>query len=133
MSDEPEQPQHRRHFTREQADALLPKLEPILLDLREAKDQLTDEQAHGLLSDAAPGNGGGEPGHQVGSAFLEVRRLLDTLEEAGIVVRDIDRGLVDFPARMDGREVYLCWELGEDSVAHWHELEAGYGGRRPLD
>ena len=124
---------HRRHFTREQADAVLPKLQPLLLELREAKDQLTDEQAHELLSDAAPGNGGGEPGHQVGTAVLEIRRLLDTLEEAGIVIRDIDRGLIDFPALMDGREVYLCWELGEDSIGYWHELEAGYGGRQPLD
>jgi hypothetical protein len=133
VSDEAPQTQHRRHFTREQADALLPKLEPMLVSLREAKDELTDEQAHELLSDAAPGNGGGEPGHRVGTAFLEVRRLLDTLEEAEIVVRDIDRGLIDFPALMDGREVYLCWELGEESVGHWHDVESGYGGRQPLD
>jgi hypothetical protein len=133
VSEDPGQPQHGRHFTREEADALLPTLEPLLLSLREAKDQLTDEQAHELLSDAAPGNGGGEPGQQVGTAFLEVRRILDTLEEAGVVVRDIDRGLVDFPSQMDGREVYLCWELGEESVAHWHDLESGYGGREPLD
>jgi hypothetical protein len=49
------------------------------------------------------------------------------------VVRDIDRGLIDFPAIRDGQEVYLCWELGEDRVAWWHELDAGYGGRQPLD
>ena len=62
-----------------------------------------------------------------------MRRLLETLEESGIVLRDIDRGLVDFPALSDGREIYLCWELGEDEVAYWHELEAGFGGRQPLD
>ncbi len=49
------------------------------------------------------------------------------------MLRDIDRGLVDFPALVDGREIYLCWELGEDEVAYWHELESGYGGRLPLD
>ena len=48
-------------------------------------------------------------------------------------LRDIDRGLVDFPALRDGREVYLCWELGENEVAYWHDLEGGYGGREPLD
>ena len=52
--------------------------------------------------------------------------------ELEIVVRDIDRGLIDFPALHDGREVYLCWELGEERIGFWHELEAGYGGRRPL-
>lgn len=124
---------HQRHFSREQANAMLPTLEPLLRRLQECKQELTDEQAHELLSEAAPGNGGGEPGTQVGEAFLEVRRMLGTLEEAGVVLRDIDRGLVDFPAIAEGREIYLCWELGEDGVAFWHELDAGYGGRRPLD
>ena len=53
-----------------------------------------------------------------------MRRLLETVERSGIVLRDIDRGLVDFPALLDGREVYLCWELGEDDVGYWHDLEA---------
>ena len=49
------------------------------------------------------------------------------------MLRDIDRGLVDFPAIVDGREVYLCWELGEDEVSFWHDLSSGYRGREPLD
>ena len=133
MSEEAAGQMHGRHFSREEANGLLPKLTPLLAQLQEAKEELTDAEAHELLSDAAPSNGGGEPGQQVGVAFLEVRRLLETLEEAGIVLRDIDRGLVDFPALVDGREIYLCWELGEDEVGFWHELESGYGGRRPLD
>ena len=133
MSDEASGEMHARHFSSEEANSLLPKLTPLLAQLQEAKQEMTDAEAHELLSDAAPSNGGGEPGQQVGVAFLEVRRLLETLEEAGIVLRDIDRGLVDFPALVDGREIYLCWELGEDEVAYWHELESGYGGRRPLD
>jgi hypothetical protein len=124
---------HERHFTREEANALLPRLTPMLDRLREAKDDLTDAEAHEALSDAAPSNGGGDDGKQVGVAFLEVRRLLETIEQSGIVLRDIDRGLVDFPALLEGREVYLCWELGEEDVSYWHDLEAGYGGREPLD
>ena len=124
---------HERHFTLEEANGLLGTVEPALRALREARDRLTDSEAHEALSGAAPGNGGGEPGTQVGESFLEVRRLLAALQEAGIVIRDIDRGLVDFPALIDGREVYLCWQLGEDGVDHWHDLEAGYGGREPLD
>ena len=62
-----------------------------------------------------------------------MRRLLGALEEADIVVRDIDRGLIDFPAILDGEEVYLCWELGEDAIGFWHDLETGYRGRQPLD
>ncbi len=124
---------HERHYTREEANALLPRVKPLLRKLRDAKDLLTDEQAHELLSDAAPGNGGGEPGLQVGEAFLEVQRLLGALNEAGIMVRDVDRGLIDFPALIGGREVYLCWELGEDSVDFWHDIDSGYRGRQSLD
>ena len=133
MTDEDTELVHERHFSPEEANALLPQLTTLLTQLREAKDELTDAEAHEALSEAAPTNGGGEEGRQVGDAFLEVRRLLETVERAGLVLRDIDRGLVDFPALMDGREVYLCWEIGEDEVRYWHDLEGGYGGREPLD
>ena len=133
MTDEGTELVHERHFSREEANALLPQLTALLSQLQEAKDELTDTEAHEALSEAAPTNGGGEQGRQVGVAFLEVRRILETVEQAGIVLRDIDQGLVDFPALMDGREVYLCWELGEDEVGYWHDLEGGYGGREPLD
>jgi hypothetical protein len=132
VSDEGIELVHERHFTLAEANGLLPRLTELLSRLREAKDELTDEEAHEALSEAAPTNGGGEEGKRVGVAFLEVRTLLGTIEEAGLVLRDIDRGLVDFPAVIDGREIYLCWELGEDEVAYWHDLDAGYGGREPL-
>jgi hypothetical protein len=133
VSDEGIELLHERHFTRAEANALLPHLTDILNQLRSAKGELTDAEAHEALAGAAPTNGGGEEGRRVGVAFLEVRRLLETIEQSGIVLRDIDRGLVDFPAVIDGREVYLCWELGEDDVNYWHDLEAGYRGREPLD
>ena len=133
MSDEFPRLLHERHYTREQANELLPSIEPMLVKLREERDRLTDEEAHEALSEAASGNGGGESGVQVGEAFLEVRRLIAALSEAAIVVRDVDRGLIDFPSLIDDREVYLCWQLGEDAVDYWHDLDAGYGGRPPLD
>ena len=100
--------------------------------IREARDRLADPEPHGALAEAGPTNGGGEPGRAVGEAFLEVRGLLVELQEAGIVLRDLDRGLVDFPALREGREVYLCWELGEDRVEFWHELDTGFAGRRRI-
>lgn len=133
MSDEDTGLVYERHFTRAEANALLPQLTAMLSQLREAKDELTDTEAHEALGEAAPSNGGGEEGKQVGVAFLEVRRILGTIEESGIVLRDIDRGLVDFPAVIEGREVYLCWEFGEEDVSFWHDMDAGYGGREPLD
>jgi hypothetical protein len=124
---------HERHFSREEANALLPRLEPALRTLRDARDRLTDAEAHELLATAAPANGGGAPGRAVGEAFLQVRDLLAELQGLGIVIRDIDRGLIDFPAILDRREVYLCWQLDEGEIEFWHDLESGFGGRRPLD
>ena len=124
---------HERHFTVAEANALLPRVEPMIRSLRAARDQLTDSELHEALGEAAPGNGGGDPGRKVGQAFLAVRSLLAELQGLGLVIRDLDRGLIDFPGIVDGREVYLCWEVGEDAIEFWHDLEAGYGGRRPLD
>ena len=125
---------HERHFTVEEANALLGRIQPVLRSLRKARDRLTDAEAHEALAGAAPTNGGGDPGRNVGEAFLEVRRMLLALQELGIVVQDIERGLIDFPAIHEGREVYLCWELDEPPrIAFWHDLEAGYAGRQPLE
>ena len=111
-----------------------PRLDPPRLDsLREARDRLGDRDAHEALGEAAPTNGGGSHGKTISEGFLEVRALLAELAAAGLVLRDLDRGLVDFPAVRDGEEIYLCWEIGEDTVGHWHELDSGFGGRQPLD
>jgi hypothetical protein len=124
---------HDRHFSRDEAEALLPKVEPMLRELRAARDRLTDAEAHQLLADTAPSNGGGAPGREVGEGFLAVRRLLGSIQELGIVVRDIDRGLIDFPAIIDDEEIYLCWQFDEEGITWWHDIEAGFGGRQPLD
>lgn len=124
---------HDRHFSRAEAEALLPTVEPMLRELRTARDRLTDAEAHQVLADTAPSNGGGAPGREVGEGFLGVRRLLGSIQELGIVVRDIDRGLIDFPAVIDGEEVYLCWQLDEDGISWWHDIESGFGGRQPLE
>ena len=124
---------HDRHFTLEEANAALDWLRPRIEQLRSARDRLGNREAHEALSEAAQTNGGGEHGRTVGEGFLEVRRLLAEISGAGIVLRDLDRGLIDFPSLRDGREVYLCWEFGEDSVEFWHDMDAGFGGREPID
>jgi hypothetical protein len=123
---------HERHYTLEQANAALPWVAERIERLREAQELLTEKEARDALSEAAPGNGGGEPGQVVSEGFLALRSGLAELEAMEIVLRDLDRGLIDFPALREGREVYLCWVEGEDEIAYWHELEAGYAGRQPL-
>ena len=121
-----------RHYTVEEANAALPWVVERIERLRSARVRLTDEEVREALTEAAPMNGGGEPGRHVSQAFLEMRSALAELQATEIVLRDLDRGLIDFPALRDDREVYLCWEEGEDEVAYWHDRDTGYGGRQPL-
>ena len=123
---------HARHYSVDQANAALEWVGERIERVRQAREALTDEEAREALSDAAPGNGGGPPGRVVSEAFLQLRAAVNELEEMDIVLRDIDRGLIDFPAIRDGREVYLCWEEGEDAVEYWHEVDAGFGGRKEI-
>ncbi len=123
---------HERHYTVEQANAALPWVSERIERLRAAREGLADEEAREILSGAAPSNGGGGPGRVVGEAFVELQRALAELQGMDVVLRDLDRGLVDFPSLRDDEEVYLCWEEGEDEIGFWHEPETGFGGRRPL-
>ena len=125
--------QHARHYTVEQATAALPWVQERIERLRSAREGLNDEEARAALAEAGPGNGGGDPGRVVSDAFMRMRSALIELRAMEVVLRDLDRGLVDFPALRDGREVYLCWQEGEAEIEYWHEPEAGFGGRRPLD
>ena len=78
-------------------------------------------------------SGGAYPGREVARSLVELSRAAGELEAVDIVLRDIDRGLIDFPAIRDGEEVYLCWLLDEeDAIGFWHEPDAGFAGRRPL-
>ena len=111
----------------------MPWVRERLERLRAAHDLLGDKEAREALSEASPGNGGGEPGHLVSEGFLALRSALIELQEMEIVLRDLERGLVDFPSMREGREVYLCWvEQEEDEIAYWHDLETGFAGRQPL-
>ena len=123
---------HERHYSVEQANAAIGWVRERIERMRAARKQLGDEEARAALADAAPTNGGGEPGMIVSEAFLDLRNALIELNEMDIVLRDLERGLFDFPALRDGDEVYLCVEDGEDEIGYWHDIEAGYGGRQPL-
>jgi hypothetical protein len=123
---------HARHFTLEEARAELPWVETKLAALRGARERLTDTEARQALADGSPTNGGGHPGKQVGEAFVELQNGIAAFEQRGIVLRDLDSGLLDFPSVRDGDEIYLCWIEGESDIGFWHELDAGYSGRQPL-
>jgi len=123
---------HARHYSIEEANAALAWVGGLLERMRSARLQLNDREARAALAAAAAVNGGGAPAKVVSKAFLELRETLAQLRSADVVVRDLDRGLVDFPTIRDGREVYLCWAQGEDAVGWWHGPDSGYAGRQPL-
>jgi len=89
---------------------------PRIETLRTARNRLGDREAHAALGEAAPTNGGGPPGRLVSRAFVALRAAAGELAGMEVVLRDLDRGLVDFPAIRDGGEVYLCWVESEEDV-----------------
>ena len=123
---------HERHYSLDEARDELSWVSRAIAAMRDARDRLTDAEVREALSEAAVTNGGGTPGKQVGEAFLELRAGAAAFDAREIVLRDLDRGLVDFPSIRDGHEVYLCWVDGEDDIGFWHELDAGYAGRQEL-
>ena len=123
---------HERHYSLEQADAALGWVVERIERLRAAQVRLTDAEAREALAEAGPGNGGGAAGRVVSEGFREMQAALEELQAMEVVLRDLERGLVDFPSLREGREVYLCWEEGEERIGWWHELDAGHAGRQPL-
>jgi hypothetical protein len=124
---------HERHYTHEQATAALDWVRERIERMRDARERLNDEEAREALGEATPHNGGGGPGRVISEAFVDLRQALGELQSMEIVLRDLERGLVDFPSLRDDQEVYLCWvESEEDAIDYWHDLDEGYAGREPL-
>jgi hypothetical protein len=124
---------HQRHWTPEQANELLPIVGDTMRRLRDARRRLSERGFDGDLAVRAEATGGEWPGRERARESVEVALGFERLERLDVVVRDLERGLVDFPALIDGREVYLCWLLDEPAVGHWHAVESGFAGRRPLE
>ncbi|HEU4759083.1 MAG TPA: DUF2203 domain-containing protein [Dehalococcoidia bacterium] len=128
-----------RQFSLEEANGLLPRLGEKLGRLQEMKRR-QDELQEKVRDYQARMTGDGhlletevnEARREMAKAAAEVNTLIEQVQALGCEVKDVDQGLVDFRTVMDGREVYLCWKLGEPSIGWWHELEAGYAGRQPL-
>ena len=130
-----------RHFTREEANSLLLEVRPLaerLVAHRAALVQAQTERAELGLQIA--GNGGGVDPRElarldslVDTELAGVARCVNGIHGLGGVVKDPDIGLVDFPARIEGVEAYLCWQLGEEQIDYWHGIEEGFAGRKPLD
>ena len=123
-----------RHYTVDQANAVRGWVAERVGWIRDARARLVALGARGrrAIEQLDPASGGSYPGRDVARSLVELSRALGELEAVGVILRDVDRGLIDFPALRDGEEVYLCWLLDEDEVGFWHEPDTGFAGRRPL-
>jgi hypothetical protein len=129
-----------RHFTVEEANALLPTVQPLVQRMVDDRLRLGDalERREGLAEITGSNGGGFHPRFPAGidteveQAAESIKECVEELTALGVQVKDLDTGLLDFPSYRDGEEVLLCWQLGEDAVEWWHTLEGGFAGRRPL-
>ncbi|MDW8106261.1 MAG: DUF2203 domain-containing protein [Armatimonadota bacterium] len=122
-----------RYFTVAEANALLPELRVKLLRLQAMLQRLREEygeRASELLRIASAN--GKHPEWSESSVAREIHKAVDELHQMGVLLRDIDQGIVDFPHLRNGREVLLCWRLGEERVEYYHELDTGFRARKPL-
>jgi len=122
-----------KHFSVDEANELLPYVASVFEKIHSIREELTERKDElEKLHESAPGNGGGGKTVDFVIKSEAVGRLLADLEEKGILVKDIDIGLIDFPHMREEREVFLCWKLGEKSIAFWHDINTGYQGRQAL-
>ena len=127
MSDE-------RIFTRAEANNLLPRLRSILEDVGEVWRRMKELNPEiQKIRDRIPMDGFSPYGAEYVNSVSRLLFLLHQVKDMGVLLKDVEQGLCDFPYMKEGRVVYLCWRLGEDSIEYWHDIEAGFAGREPLD
>ena len=136
-----------RFFDIDEANATLTEVAPLLETLADQRAELIRLRDRTIAAHSPAGGSGSEAGEPDGDLDPEEARrirlrmqgVIDQMAAAvaridalGITLRDIERGLIDFPALVSGRQVWLCWQLGETEVSQWHELDTGFGSRRPI-
>ena len=134
MSEDDEQEHHDRLFTLADANRLIPQLNSRLTSVKQARETLVRTKDDIRKASARAEYGGGST---VGALYItslqQVSANIKAIHELGVVVKDLDMGLCDFPHLRDGRIVFLCWKMGEQEIRWWHETTSGYKDRCPLE
>jgi len=123
----------QRYFTLDQAKAALDIIRPLVAEIMEIRQSILDREPEiwPVVAKAA-GNGGSKAASQLTQEFGRLDQAIGAILATGALLKDINLGLVDFPALQGGREIYLCWKYGEETISFWHEIDAGFSGRQPL-
>jgi hypothetical protein len=130
----------RRYFTPDEANEALRELRPLAEEMVALRRELVEAQAERASLGAQVGTNGGdltpsdfaEADERLEQAASELARCVERIQADGVLVKDLDRGLLDFPARREGEEILLCWHVGEDEIRFWHGTDEGFAGRKPL-
>jgi hypothetical protein len=123
-----------RYFTLQEANQTLSAIRPLIDEIQAIRQEILARRPEVWpVVERAAGNGGSLAASKMVEEFARLDALVHQIQETGVLFKEINLGLLDFPALKDGREVYLCWKYGEEEIAFWHEIEAGYAGRQPIE
>ena len=124
----------QRYFTLQEANETLSLIRPLMDEVQAIRIKILKNQPEAWPAiEKSAGNGGNRALSNMVQDFEKFDALIHRIQDMDVLIKDINLGLLDFPALKDGREVYLCWQYGEADIAFWHEVEAGYAGRQPID
>jgi hypothetical protein len=121
------------YFTLQEANNVLAVIRPLMDEIQTIRQEILARQPDiWPVVERSAGNGGSRAASQVVREFERLDALVHQIQATGALFKDINLGLLDFPALKDGHEVYLCWKYGEGDITFWHEIEAGYAGRQSI-
>jgi hypothetical protein len=127
-------PSMPRYFTLQEANDSLVTIRPLMDEIQTIRQKILAKKPEVWpVVERAAGNGGSQAASKLVEEFERLDTLVHKVQDTGALFKDINLGLLDFPAMKAEREVYLCWKYGEDDIAFWHEIEAGYAGRKRID
>ena len=123
-----------RYFSLSDANEALKVIRPIMDDVQAVRQKILANQPEAWPAiEKSAGNGGNKLLSRMVADFEKIDALIHQILDTGVQIKDINSGLLDFSAMRNGREVYLCWQYGEGDIAFWHEIDAGYAGRQPIE
>jgi len=124
----------QKYFTLVEANETLSLIRPWMDEVQAIRQKILKNQPEAWPAiEKSAGNGGNRALNNMVQDFEKFDALIHRIQATDVLIKDINLGLLDFPALKDGREVYLCWQYGEGNIAYWHEIEAGYAGRQTID
>ena len=122
-----------QYFTLQEANETLNIIRPLMDEVQVIRQKILENQPEAWPAiEKSAGNGGNRALSNLVQDFEKLDALVHQIQDTGAQIKDINTGLLDFSALKNGREVYLCWQHGEENIQYWHEIEAGFAGRQPI-